>query len=362
MTPWIFDPAIVIGLGLMAWLYGRGHGAARWEVCCFWAGWVTLVIALVSPLHSLSDQLFSAHMAQHEILMVISAPLLIVGRPLVPLLWSLPMAWRRELGMIGKSRVAGWSTNPTAATVIHGLAIWVWHIPVLFQATLRNEFAHMLQHVSFLATALLFWWALLHGRGGRSGVVHVFVTAVHTTVLGALLTFSPSVWYPAYGTGLADQQLAGLIMWIPAGVVYTLAGLFLFATLLRESDAKLAARVAAALVLCVVCSSCTDQKLEAMAAQMTGGNPARGRAAIEHYGCASCHTIPGVARANGLVGPPLTGIARRVHIGGVVTNSPDNVIRWIQNPKAIDPLTVMPNLGVNYADARDITGYLYTLR
>lgn len=242
MTAWTFDPAIVIVLGLMAWLYGRGHGAARWQACCFWAGWATLVLALVSPLHALSDRLFAAHMAQHEILMVVSAPLLMLGRPLVPMLWSMPVGWRREVGGIGKWGVARWLTHPAAATLIHGITIWIWHVPVLFQAALRNEFAHMLQHASFLTTALLFWWALLHGREGRSGVVHVFVTAVHTTVLGALLTFSPSPWYPGYGNGIADQQMAGLIMWIPAGVVYTVAGLFLFAAWLRESDARLVAR------------------------------------------------------------------------------------------------------------------------
>jgi cytochrome c1 len=95
---------------------------------------------------------------------------------------------------------------------------------------------------------------------------------------------------------------------------------------------------------------------------MTGGDPHKGRIAIERYGCQSCHTIPGIRGADGLVGPPLTKIASRVYIGGVLPNTPDNMIRWIRNPKEIDQLTAMPNTGVSEPDARDIAGYLYTLR
>lgn len=99
-----------------------------------------------------------------------------------------------------------------------------------------------------------------------------------------------------------------------------------------------------------------------MAARMTGGDPARGSALIRSYGCAQCHTIPGVRGASALVGPPLTGIASRVYIAGVATNTPDHMIRWVMNPKAIDPKTAMPYLGVTEDQARDIAAYLYTLR
>jgi cytochrome c len=108
-------------------------------------------------------------------------------------------------------------------------------------------------------------------------------------------------------------------------------------------------------------TSC-NQNAEREAAAMTGGNPARGREVISRYGCSTCHTIPGVNGAEGLVGPPLTQIASRSYIAGVMPNTPDNMIRWIQNPPQIDKLTAMPNLGVNEQDARDIAGYLYTLK
>ena len=113
--------------------------------------------------------------------------------------------------------------------------------------------------------------------------------------------------------------------------------------------------------LCVV-SACKSQRIESEAAMMTGGNPHKGKSAIARYGCISCHTIPGVRGADGLVGPPLTRIASRVYIGGVLANTPENMIRWIRNPKEVDQLTAMPNVGVSEGDARDIVGYLYTLR
>jgi cytochrome c2 len=97
-------------------------------------------------------------------------------------------------------------------------------------------------------------------------------------------------------------------------------------------------------------------------ARLTGGDPERGRAMIRKYGCQTCHTIPGVVGADGQVGPPLAGIARRSYIGGVLPNAPTNMIRWIQDPKAVDPLTAMPNVGVTPSDARHIAAYLYTLR
>lgn len=98
------------------------------------------------------------------------------------------------------------------------------------------------------------------------------------------------------------------------------------------------------------------------AAAITGGDPARGPALLRKYGCQSCHTIPGVVGANGLVGPPLGGIASRSYIAGVLPNAPDNMLRWIRDPKGVDAKTAMPNTGVTPSDARHIAAYLYTLR
>jgi cytochrome c len=108
--------------------------------------------------------------------------------------------------------------------------------------------------------------------------------------------------------------------------------------------------------------SCQKQQIQQAAAHLSGGDPERGRGKILYYGCPSCHVIPGVTGANGLVGPPLAGIANRVYIAGVLPNNPDNMVRWIQHPKQVDEKTAMPELNVTNSDARDIAGYLYTLQ
>ena len=112
----------------------------------------------------------------------------------------------------------------------------------------------------------------------------------------------------------------------------------------------------------VALAACQDNQAVKRAAELTGGDPMQGRAKIEYYGCGACHTIPGVNGARALVGPELTHFASRVYVAGVLPNSPQNVMRWIRNPKQVDGLTAMPNLNVSEADARDITGYLYTLK
>ncbi len=113
-----------------------------------------------------------------------------------------------------------------------------------------------------------------------------------------------------------------------------------------------------ALVYATLLSACFHRVESSIVAN---ANPQQGQQAIQRYGCGSCHVIPGIRGAEGLVGPPLTDWAGRMYIAGRLPNTPDNLIQWIQNPQAIDPENVMPNLGVTVADARDIAGYLYTL-
>lgn len=120
--------------------------------------------------------------------------------------------------------------------------------------------------------------------------------------------------------------------------------------------------VALGVLLGALALTACNQEVERQAAAMTGGDPSRGRAAISRYGCATCHTIPGIRGADALVGPPLNQMASRSYIAGVLPNTPDNMIRWLKNPPQIDHLTVMPNLGVSEQDARDMAGYLYTLK
>lgn len=268
---WSWEPGVVFSLAVSAILYavgvyrlwrsaGVGHGTGKREVLAYAAGWLALFVALVSPLHPWGRVLFSAHMTQHEILMLVAAPLLVLGKPAVPLLWGLSLESARAIGAVTQAswfrRIWRVLTNPFVAWAIHAIALWVWHIPALFDATLSNEWVHTLQHLSFLLSALLFWWALIHGPQGLMGygaaTLYVFTTSLHSGLLGALITFANTVWYPGYKgltaswglTPLEDQQLGGLIMWIPAGLVYIIAGLALFAGWLREAGLQAERRAA----------------------------------------------------------------------------------------------------------------------
>jgi cytochrome c oxidase assembly factor CtaG len=256
---WTFDLPATAPLILVAALYatgvarlwrraGYGRGATVIQTRCFVGGWLILASALISPLHEASKTVFTAHMIEHELIMAAAAPLLVLARPLPAMLWSLPAGWRRTLGRIPRSGLfpAFWRelTTPLIATIVHGLAIWLWHAPPLFEAALAHSPVHWLQHFCFLFSALLFWWALFFSPASRKGyggaIGHLFATAGHTGLLGLLLLFSRHIWFPMQGIGslawnlapIEDQQLAGLVMWIPAGLIYAgaaiaLAGLWI---------------------------------------------------------------------------------------------------------------------------------------
>lgn len=394
-TAWSLEPAVLLGLGMTAVLYARGtarltgrgtrrSAARRREAVAFWLGWAALAVALVSPLHPLGESLLSAHMAQHEILMVLAAPLLVLGRPFVVSLWGLPRGWRRVAGAwFGRLRPLRRAvTRLEVAWLAHALAIMAWHLPSLYQRTVDSDLVHGLQHSSFLLTALLFWWSVLPGAalGRRHGaaIMSLFATMVYTGGLGALLTLGRALWYPAYGEGaplwgltpLEDQQLAGLIMWVPGGLSYLLATAWLVldwlrvseASVLRWERARARGAAAAALLLLPLLPGCERPRaLSAeQAAQVVGGDTDRGALAFRHYGCGSCHTVEGAAGADGLVGPPLGGIGARAYVAGVLTNTPENLARWIASPREVDSLTAMPDVGVRPAEARDIAAWLYT--
>lgn len=232
----------------------RGAVQRRRERVAFACGWSALVASVLPPIDSLAVQLFSAHMAQHELMMLVGAPLVIAGRPLSTCLWGVPNRLRpaaaSALQARPTSRVWRIATAPLVAWALHGIAIWVWHLPALYDAAVESEGIHALQHAMFVGTSALFWWGLLYGRYGRAGygaaVFYVFTTVVHTGILGAAVTFAGVPLYPVYAAPasargidlLADQQLAGLIMWIPAGIVLTLLGIALFAAWLGEAERR----------------------------------------------------------------------------------------------------------------------------
>jgi len=258
---WNGVTAVVLACVLLIYVRGAFRSRPRaWQMFAFAAGWMSAAVALLSPLDRLSDVLFSAHMAQHEILMLVAAPLMVLGSPLVVMLWVFRAPARRRIGqLVRRPIVAGaWHrlTGPLAVLILHAVVLWVWHVPALFEAALRNETVHVFQHLGFFLTAALFWWALIHGRYGRAGygvgVAYVFATAMHTQILGALLTFGNRIWYPTHAarTGAAaldDQQLAGVVMWIPFGVVFVLVALALFAAWIGEAERRVSFTSAARL-------------------------------------------------------------------------------------------------------------------
>lgn len=260
---WSADPWVVVPLLAAAGLYalgvGRlwrratvGAGLRRWRVGAFALGWLWAAVALLSAVDVLGEALFWIHMIQHEILILLAAPLLILGAPQTAFVWVVPPPWRRRLG--GIVRHGAWRgpwravSNPLGAWLIHAALLWGWHAPAPMEASLASDGVHTVQHLSFFGSALLFWAAVLRGGHGGWGkgaaAVAVFTTAVHSSALGALLTFSASAWYPSYLdtapdwglTALEDQQLGGLIMWVPGGVVFLVAGLALVGQWLQEAE------------------------------------------------------------------------------------------------------------------------------
>lgn len=229
---------------------------APWRLVSFLAGCGAAAAALLSVLDEWSDILFSAHMAQHELLMLVAAPLMVAGRPFIASMWAFPRRARESVVSAVHTRAVARSwdalTGPLTVLVLHALVLWIWHLPAMFEAALHDEAVHVVQHLGFFLTAALFWWALIHGRYGRlgygAGVLYVFATAMHTQILGALLTFGTRDWYPTHqartiaagGNPLADQQLAGIVMWIPFGVVFLFIGLALFAAWLGEAERRVA--------------------------------------------------------------------------------------------------------------------------
>lgn len=257
---WSADPWTLVSLLLAATLYQTGYRrlrarsatgrkTVRTGAFLFWGGWAVAAIALVSPIDSLGSLSFTAHMIQHELLMLVAAPLIVLSRPAGVFAWSLPASWRPSLAGATRALRTPWraAVSPGSAWILHALVLWGWHHPALFGAALTNDAFHAAQHLSFMAVALLFWWSLFR-PGTETGwaFVSVFTTAVHSSALGAFLTFSPTVWYAPYLrttealalTPLQDQQIGGLVMWVPGGAVYLAAGLALIAIWLHGAQRR----------------------------------------------------------------------------------------------------------------------------
>lgn len=249
------DLHVVLPMLLVAGVYGAGlarlwrragpgRGIETWRAGCFVGAMLALSLALIWPLDVLGGVLLSAHMLQHLLLTVVAAPLLVLSAPLTAALWALPRAGRRVTGVVARTAAMrhGWQvvTLPLFAWAFYAANLWLWHMPRLYGPAAQDELVHALEHLCFLASALVLWWAaLLSARtsplGAASGIFLLFTTGLQDGLLGALLTFAPRPLYPLYagpphllGLGpVADQQLAGITMWILGGLIYLAAALAL---------------------------------------------------------------------------------------------------------------------------------------
>ena len=261
MNPWLawnVDPPLVAVLLtlLLAYLVGfrkarsrvrqRTHvrpQVAAWHAFAFGGALAVLYLAVASPLDTLAGGLLTAHMVQHLLLWLVVPLLLVVSRPGYVLAWALPLVDRRSLARRwNRSRLSSvWRPidtlihSPVGALVISTAVVWLWHAPFLYEAALRNQVVHWLEHATFLAAFTVFWTVVAAPLGrrradGGTAALLLFGQSVQGSALGALLVFSPVAWYPTYLTRvgwwdltpLADQQLAGTLMWMPLGTVYVL--------------------------------------------------------------------------------------------------------------------------------------------
>jgi cytochrome c oxidase assembly factor CtaG len=241
-------PYLVAASRRTAWL-------GRWRLAAGASGLLALAAALLPPLDIVATQLFSAHMVQHLLLVVVAAPLLVLGRPFPTVVAAFPADMRRTLGRLWRSAplrrvwmVVRW---PPAAWGLHVTALWAWHVPWLYDGALRVPWLHAVEHTCLFGTALMFWGVVAEARGRRrlgvgGGLLYLFSGAMQCSMLGALIAPADRPWYAAHGgttaawglSPLEDQELAGLIMWIPASVVYLVAVLAIVAGWLPSGDRR----------------------------------------------------------------------------------------------------------------------------
>jgi putative membrane protein len=242
---WNTDPVLVaclLGLGALYGGYARLRAVEGWRQGCFWLGWLLLSLALLSPLCNLSVALFSARIAQHVVLTLLAAPLLVlgqVGRILFPFCEKLPVP------PAVRSLVAG----PHACWVgalVFAIAMWLWHEPALYDATFQSTLVYWTMHISMVGAAVLFWDAAFVSPGFLAGsLFSIFATMLQMTLLGAILTFARTPLFSVHAlttlpwgvSSSEDQQLGGLIMWVIGGAILAAWGIVALLLSVTEKDA-----------------------------------------------------------------------------------------------------------------------------
>lgn len=241
--------ALVGGVYVRRWLQVRRAPGCRpgdapvWRLCLFLGAVLTTLVALVSPLDRLADQLFAAHMVQHILLLDIAPVLAILGLTKVLLR---PMT----RAVTDLERSAGPLAHPAFAVFLYVAVIWAWHVPAAYDLALRHPTVHVLEHISFLLVGTLFWWHLLSPirarkrLGGLGPIAYIGTSKLFLGALGMGLAFAPVALYPYYAhharvwglSAVEDQSIAGLIMAVEQSLVFGIALVVLFVRALEESE------------------------------------------------------------------------------------------------------------------------------
>lgn len=255
LAAWSARPEVVVPLVIVTGAYalgwwrlrGRGGSVPGWRVVASGGGLLSLSIALSAPLEQWAHASFAAHMAQHLLLIVVAAPLLLLANPFAALVWALPTRLRARAGRWlrpGAPMRQLWRglTLMSVAWLAHTAAVWLWHLPIAYDAAVADRLVHDLEHLAFFGTAVLFWWPIVEpaprlrpaaGYGAR--VVFLVLAALQGALLGLLLAMSPRILYRAYPSA-EDQSLGGLIMWAAGGAVDMVAVLILLGRYLGSQD------------------------------------------------------------------------------------------------------------------------------
>lgn len=260
-TAWSLSPvvpALLLTVALYAtglrrlWRGGHaGRGIATAEAALFFAGIGVLVLAMVWPIDAYGAWLLSAHMGQHMLLLALAPPLLLAGRPMAALAAALPPRWSKALHRLLHPLQAPFGRTLALATFANVAVMWGWHAPGALALVMRSEPAHWLMHGSFLLAGLWLWtllWQRIRddAAGALSGAIAIVVVMMQMGFLGALLVFSQRILYPVYAdraaelgmTAFDDQQLAGLVMWVPSALPYLVGAVWLLAREFRRMDGR----------------------------------------------------------------------------------------------------------------------------
>lgn len=260
-TVWTWDPLVLGGSLAAAWFYGIGirrspSAKPGRRVISFYLGLGAIALSLISPLDALGRTIFSAHMVQHLVFILVAAPLLVYGAPVTFISIGLPVSARRMIRRAERTRpaqsAARLARNPLLVLGLHVVVLWLWHLPSLYEAALRSTWVHGLEHASFLGSAVLFWALAIGGmrdrrRAGYGPVLGVFfLNLLQSGALGMILVFAANELYAAHVSGAAlwgmsaleDQQLAGTLMYVPPGFTYSVTMAVLFLRWMRSLDAR----------------------------------------------------------------------------------------------------------------------------